>query len=49
MTKPTPIRKAALAATAELLAAELSAVALEHVRRAAVDTDKEVLPRLLML
>jgi hypothetical protein len=46
---PTPIREATLAAVAERLTAELPGVALERARRAPVDTDKEPLPRLVLM
>ena len=45
---PTPIREAALAAIVDRLTTELSGVVLERARRAPVDTDKEVLPRLVL-
>jgi hypothetical protein len=43
-----PLREAALAAIADRLAAELPDVAVERARRAPVDTDAEVLPRLVV-
>ena len=45
---PTALREAALAAVADRLNAELPGVVLERARRAAVDTDTEDLPRLVL-
>ncbi|MCC6716796.1 MAG: hypothetical protein IT555_02840 [Acetobacteraceae bacterium] len=45
---PTPLREAALAAIADRLTTELSGTVLERARRAPVDTDKEVLPCLVL-
>ena len=45
---PTALREAALAAIGDRLTAELPAIVLERARRAAVDTDVEDLPRLVL-
>lgn len=45
---PTPIREAVLAAVAARLDVELPSIVLERARRAPVDTDKELLPRLVL-
>jgi hypothetical protein len=48
MSGTVPLREAALAAIADRLAMQLPDIAVERARRAAVDTDAETLPRLVV-
>jgi len=45
---PTPLREAALAAIASRLVASIPAAVVERARRAPVDADRELLPRLIL-
>jgi hypothetical protein len=45
---PTPLRETALAAIAARLVAQIPAAVVERARRAPVDADRELLPRLIL-
>jgi len=45
---PTPLRETALAAIAARLVASIPAAVVERARRTVVNTDKELLPRLIL-